>query len=77
MKRLVFSNEDSSPKNIYVVCDERSIPHIMAWYGAYCAGDRYTVTYDGHNIPMGLNGEIDQRYWSLIEKEKSWKHGKK
>jgi len=60
MKRLVFSNADSSPKNVYVVCDERSVPHIMAWYGAYFAGDRYTVTYNGHNIRMDLNGEVDQ-----------------
>lgn len=60
MGRLVFSNADSSPKNIFVVCDKASVAYIMQWYGAFYAGDRYTVTYQGRNIRMDLNGEIDQ-----------------
>ena len=55
--RLVFSNADASPKNICIVCDKSSVPHIMQWYGGFCAGDRYTVTYQGRNIRMDLYGE--------------------
>ena len=56
--RLVFSNAESTLKNIYVVCDKPSVARIMQWYGGYFAGDRYTVTYEGRNVPMDLNGEI-------------------
>lgn len=58
MSVLVFSNADaSSPRNISITTDLASVSHIMAWYGAYYAGDRYTVTLDGRNVRMDINGE--------------------
>ena len=57
MKALVFNNADATPKTVRVLCAEESVPDIMAWYGSYFAGDRYTVALDGRNVPMDLNGE--------------------
>ena len=54
---LVFSNADATPKNVAINLDRGSVPLVMAWYGAYHHGDRYTVTVDGRNVPMDLNGE--------------------
>lgn len=55
--RLVFNNADAKPKTTLIRCDESSVAHVMAWYGAYFFGDRYTVAVDGRNIPMDQNGE--------------------
>lgn len=55
--KLVFSNADATPKNVALEVSVSAVPHIMAWYGAYFAGDRYTVTLDGRNVPMDQNGE--------------------
>jgi len=57
MRALVFNNADAKPKTVRVMCDAASVPDIMAWYGAYFAGDRYTVALDGRNVPMDQNGE--------------------
>lgn len=54
---LVFSNADGRPRNIAIRCDAASVLNIMAWYGAYCAGDRYAVTFNGRNVRMDQNGE--------------------
>ena len=56
MGRLVFNNADATPKTEVIECAPGSVPNIMAWYGAFFAGDRYTVAFDGRNIPMDLNG---------------------
>ena len=58
MTRLVFSNADAKPHNVAMDISFENINDVMAWYGAYYAGDRYTVTMDGHNVPMDQNGEI-------------------
>jgi hypothetical protein len=58
MNRLVFSNADATPKNVSLDLSNDSIPHVMAWYGAYFAGDRYTATLNGRNVPMDPNGEV-------------------
>ena len=58
MNRLVFSNADATPKNVSLDLSSDSIPHVMAWYGAYFAGDRYTATLNGRNVPMDPNGEM-------------------
>lgn len=55
--KLVFMNADARPKNVSVECTVASIAPIMAWYGSYYAGDRYTVAFNGRNIPLDLNGE--------------------
>jgi hypothetical protein len=60
MPRLVFNNADATPKTTFVECDVASVPQIMAWYSAYHHGDRYTVTFDGRNVPMDQNGEPTQ-----------------
>lgn len=56
LRRLVFMNADANPKNHTVLCDAASVPYIMAWYGEYFAGDRYTVAMDGRNVAMDQNG---------------------
>ncbi len=53
---LVFSNADATPKNTRVMCDAASVQHIMSWYGAFFAGDRYTVAFNGRNVRMDING---------------------
>ena len=58
MSRLVFSNAEATPKNVCLEVSEEAVPLIMQWYGAFCAGDRYTVTLDGRNVRMDLNGEM-------------------
>ena len=55
--RLVFMNADAVPKNTVINCCVDSVPDIMAWYGAFFAGDRYTVAFEGRNIPINQNGE--------------------
>ena len=57
MLTLGFMNADATPKNTTIRCDSASIPDIMAWYGAYFAGDRYTVALDGRDVAMDINGE--------------------
>lgn len=57
IRTLVFMNADAKPKNQTIKCDTASITSIMAWYGAYFAGDRYTVAIDGRNVAMDVNGE--------------------
>lgn len=54
---LVFSNVDALPKNVSIQCDNSSVPDIMSWYGAYFAGDRYTVSFSGRNVAIDQNGE--------------------
>lgn len=56
MRRLTFSNRDAKPKVVEIVCSTSSVPLIMEWYGAFCAGDRYFVTLDGKDVPMDMNG---------------------
>ncbi len=56
MRTLVFNNADATPKTAVIRCDTASVPSIMAWYGAYFAGDRYTTTLDGRNVQMDQNG---------------------
>ena len=57
MVKLVFNNADATPKTEVIQCHPDSVARVMAWYGAYFAGDRYTVAVDGRNIPMDQNGE--------------------
>lgn len=55
---LVFTNSDARPKVTTVrVCPD-SIAPIMAWYGAFFAGDRYTVHANGEKLAKDRNGEF-------------------
>ena len=57
VQTLVFNNADATPKTVALRVTAQAVPDIMEWYGAFFAGDRYTVALDGRNIPMGINGE--------------------
>lgn len=54
---LVFTNSDARPKVAAMKVDRAAVPQIMAWYGAFYAGDRYRVTFDGQVIAKDQNGE--------------------
>ena len=58
MVELKFVNSDAAPKVTTVRCDVASMAHIMAWYGAYFAGDRYAVYADGEKLRKDKNGEL-------------------
>ena len=51
MIELKFVNSDARPKVTVIQCNVASISLIMAWYGAYYAGDRYAVFADGEKLP--------------------------
>lgn len=55
---LVFTNSDARPKVTTVHVRRDSIAPIMAWYGAYYAGDRYTVHANGEKLTKDRNGEL-------------------
>lgn len=55
---LLFVNKDAKPKKTLLLVDASSVAPIMAWYGAYFAGDRYKVTVDGSRVQMDQNGEL-------------------
>jgi hypothetical protein len=57
MAKLIFHNRETRPLNIVIETDAESAPHIMAWYGAWASGDKYTVTFNGRNVPIDQNGE--------------------
>lgn len=58
MIELKFVNSDARPKVTTVRCDTASIASIMAWYGAFFAGDRYAVYADDLKLPKDQNGEL-------------------
>ena len=53
---LVFTNADAIPTNTKIVCSKKNMHNIMHWYGAYFDGDHYTVSCDGIDVPMKVNG---------------------
>lgn len=58
MIELTFSNRDATPKLTTLKVDSASIAPIMAWYGAFYAGDRYVVRADGMKLCKDQNGEL-------------------
>lgn len=58
MVELKFVNSDAKPKVATVWCDTASMEPIMAWYGAYYAGDRYAVYADDQKLTKDCNGEL-------------------
>lgn len=58
MVDLRFVNSDAKPKECVLTVNAESIPSIMAWYGAFFAGDRYAVFADGVKLPKDHNGEL-------------------
>lgn len=57
MHTLIFKNKDARPKTMELVVSLGSVEPIMAWYGAYYAGDRYRVFLDGQRLQIDQNGE--------------------
>lgn len=61
-KELKFVNSDAKPKVSTVFCTEDSVALIMVWYGAFHAGDRYSVRYGDAVVKKDHNGEpVDWR----------------
>lgn len=58
MRELQFINSDARPKKQVLHVETASIEPIMAWYGAYYAGDRYRVLVDGLTVEKDQNGEL-------------------
>lgn len=58
MVNLRFVNSDAIPKEATLTVSEDSIAPIMAWYGAFYAGDRYEVFADGVKLKKDCNGEV-------------------
>lgn len=58
MVELQFVNSDARPKATAIRCDTASIAPIMAWYGAFYAGDRYAVYADGEKLAKDRNGAL-------------------
>lgn len=58
ISELLFVNKDAKPKKTRLMVDAASIAPIMAWYGAYYAGDRYKAEVDGKRVQMDQNGEL-------------------
>lgn len=57
-RELKFVNLDARPKTQVLHVDVASVEPIMAWYGAYYAGDRYSVFFDGQRLEKDQNGEL-------------------
>lgn len=58
LRELHFINSDATPKTTIIRCDTASVADIMAWYGAYFAGDRYRVELDKYLLAKDHNGEL-------------------
>lgn len=56
--KLRFSNIDARPKEVSFDISKDGVKDVMAWYGAYFAGDRYAVYIDGVKVKKDLNGEL-------------------
>jgi hypothetical protein len=53
---LKFKNRTAPSKHVLLVHPEACDP-IMSWYGAFHAGDDYTVKIDGKKVKVDQNGE--------------------
>jgi hypothetical protein len=58
VSELKFVNSDATPKTVVLSIARKSIPPVMAWYGAYFSGDRYAVFVDGAKVAKDQNGEL-------------------
>jgi hypothetical protein len=58
VRELKFTNRDATPKTVILKVETESVEPIMAWYGAYHSGDRYTVHVDRVKVKKDQNGEL-------------------
>ncbi len=57
---LIFTNKDAHDRVITMLVNAKAVANIVMWYGAFYAGDDYTVTIDGVLQKLDHNGEIVQ-----------------
>lgn len=55
---LKFTNASAVPKEISFSVARDAIKPIMAWYGAYHSGDRYSVSINDRKVKKDHNGEL-------------------
>lgn len=58
IKTLMFYNVDATPHEMKLRVGSSAIAPIMAWYGAYYAGDRYNVFVNDKPVNKDQNGEL-------------------
>jgi hypothetical protein len=58
IRQLVFINADALPPMALVRADTESVEQILAWYGAYYAGDNYVASLDGVELALDHNGDL-------------------
>lgn len=59
---LRFENrtaEDDGPAVVEMKINREAVRHVMDWYGAFFAGDDYTVRINGKRQRLGINGELE------------------
>jgi hypothetical protein len=56
-ERLIFNNAYGTPKSSVLDIHMDGVFMVCQWYASFYAGDLYTVTLNGRNIPLDLNGE--------------------
>jgi len=55
-ERLVFNNAEANPKSSVLDVHIDGVHDVCQWYAAFFAGDLFTVTMNGRNLPLDLNG---------------------
>lgn len=55
---LRFDNRDADD-SVTMRVERSAVPLIMAWYGAYYAGDDYDVFISNRKKLIGINGELE------------------
>lgn len=58
MTFLRFKNSDACDSDITLNVSVSDVEHIARWYGAFYAGDRYSVFIDGKKVRKDRNGDI-------------------
>ncbi len=56
--KIRFENKTAQEAHEFTIGFD-GIDLVMAWYGAYWAGDEYQVTVDGQLVAADQNGERD------------------
>lgn len=58
IRKLEFVNKRSKSASVSMLVEDNAIAEVMKWYGAYHAGDRYTVKVDDVTVRKDRNGEL-------------------
>ncbi len=57
--RDAMGEDEEKVQSIELRVERSAVKHIMAWYGAYYAGDDYDVFINGRQQAMDKNGEFE------------------